>query len=325
MTGKTMRKILPTDDGKLVLADVPRPELRDDEVEIKVSAIGVNYADVKIRFGYYSDKSRRTPEMGCEVSGVVSRTGRDAHRFAVGEKVFAVSHWGGGYADYVVVPEYTVFRLPVYLSFEQGAAFPVIAQTAYHLVHTVARIERGETVLIHAAAGGVGTMLVQLCALQGASVIALSSRDTKLERVKRLGATFTLNTSEPIVERVQKLTHGEGVSAIFDGNGGAFFPHNLEMLGLRGRVVLFGNTAGEIPPLNPYQLVYSSHQLLGFSMRAITATPERYHAAYQWILQRLESGDVKIEIGHRLNLHDTEEAHRLLTSRESYGKIVLLT
>ncbi len=320
-----MRKILPTDDGKLVLADVPRPELRDDEVEIKVSAIGVNYADVKIRFGYYSDKSRRNPEMGCEVCGVVSRTGRDAHRFAVGEKVFAVSHWGGGYADYVVVPEYTVFRLPVYLSFEQGAAFAVTAQTAYHLVHTIAHIERGETVLIHAAAGGVGTMLVQLCALQGATVIALSSHDSKLERVKWLGATFTLNTSEPIVERVQKLTHDDGVSAIFDGNGGTFFPHNFEMLALRGRIVLFGNTAGEIPPLNPYQLVYSSHQLLGFSMRAITATPERYHAAYQWILQRLESGELKIEIGHRLNLHEAEEAHRLLTSRESYGKIVLLT
>ncbi len=321
----TMRKILPTDDGKLVLAHVPRPELCDDEVEIKVSAIGVNYADVKIRFGYYSDKSRRNPEMGCEVCGVVSRTGRDAHRFAVGEKVFAVSHWGGGYADYVVVPEYTVFRLPVYLSFEQGAAFAVTAQTAYHLVHTIAHIERGETVLIHAAAGGVGTMLVQLCALQGATVIALSSHDSKLERLKRLGATFTLNTSEPIVERVQKLTHDDGVSAIFDGNGGTFFPHNFEMLALRGRIVLFGNTAGEIPPLNPYQLVYSSHQLLGFSMRAITATPERYHAAYQWILQRLESGELKIEIGHRLNLHEAEEAHRLLTSRESYGKIVLLT
>jgi|YNPBryulayer2012_1023412.scaffolds.fasta_scaffold02894_5 NADPH2:quinone reductase len=320
-----MKKILLTDEDKLVLADVPRPELHDDEVEIKVIAIGVNYADVKIRFGYYSDTSRRNPEMGCEVCGIVSRTGRDAHRFAVGEKVFAVSHWGGGYAEYVVVPEYTVFRLPVYLSFEQGAAFPVITQTAYHLVHAVARIERGETVLIHSAAGGVGTMLVQLCALQGAKVIALSSRNTKLERVKQLGATFTLNYSEPIVEKVMHFTHGEGVHAIFDGNGGTFFPHNFEMLALRGRVVLFGNTAGVPPPLNPYQLVYSSHQLLGFSMRAITATPERYHAAYQWILERLESGDLKIEIGHRLNLTETEEAHRLLISRESYGKIVLLT
>lgn len=318
-----MKKILPTDEGKLRLADVPRPDLRDDEIEIKAMAIGVNYADVKIRFGYYSDKSRKNPEMGSEVCGVVTRAGRDAHRFAVGEKVFAVTHWGGGYAEYLVVPEYDAFRLPVYLSFEQGAAFPVISQTAYHLVHSIARIERGETVLIHAAAGGVGTMLVQLCAMQGASVIALSSRDAKLERVKQLGATFALNYSEPIVERVMRLTNGEGVDAIFDGNGGAFFPRNFEMLALRGRVALFGNAAGDVPPLNPYQLVYSSHQLLGFSMRAITATPERYHAAYQWILERLESGELKIEIGHCLRLDDAEEAHRLLTSRENYGKIVL--
>ncbi len=320
-----MKKILLTGEGNLILADVPRPELHDDELEIKVIAIGVNYADVKIRSGYYSDRSRRTPEMGCEVSGIVTRTGRDAHRFAVGEKVFAVSHWGGGYAEYMVVPEYAVFRLPIWLSFEQGAAFPVIAQTAYHLVHTVARLERGETVLIHAAAGGVGTMLVQLCALQGATVIALSSSNQKLERLKPLGATITLTYSEPVVERILSLTNGTGVHAIFDGNGGAFFPHNFQMLALRGRVILFGNTAGDIPPLNPYQLVYSSHQLLGFSMRAITATPERYHAAYQWILERLESGELRIEIGHRLNLSDAEEAHRLLMSRENYGKIVLLT
>lgn len=320
-----MKKILPTDEGKLILADVPRPELRDDELEIKVMAIGVNYADVKIRFGYYREKSGRHPEMGCEVSGIVTRTGRDAHRFAVGEKVFAVSHWGGGYAEYVVVPEYAAFRLPVFLSFEQGAAFPVVAQTAYHLVHTVARLEQGETVLIHAAAGGVGTMLVQLCALQGATVIALSSSDQKLERLKPLGASYTLTYSELVLERVRSLTKGTGVQVVFDGNGGTFFPHNFQMLALRGRIALFGNTAGDIPPLNPYQLVYSSHQLLGFSMRAITATPERYHAAYEWILERLESGELKIEIGHRLNLNDAEEAHRLLTSRESYGKIVLLT
>lgn len=320
-----MKKILPTSEGRLIIANVPRPELHDDEIEIKVIAIGVNYADVKIRFGYYSDKFRKNPEMGLEVCGIVTRTGRDAHRFAIGEKVFAVSHWGGGYAEYVVVPEYAVFRLPVYLSFEQGAAFPVIAQTAYHLVHTVARLERGETVLIHAAAGGVGTMLVQLCALQGASVVALSSSDLKLERLKPLGATFTLNYSAHIVKEVMDLTHGTGVHAIFDGNGGALFPHNFQMLALRGRVVLFGNTAGDTPPINPYQLVYSSHQLLGFSMRAITATPERYQVTYQWILKRLESGELKIEIGHRLKLDDAEEAHRLLTSRENYGKIVLLT
>ncbi len=320
-----MKKILLLDEGKLRLADVPRPELHDDEVEIQVVAIGVNYADVKIRFGYYSDKSRRNPEMGCEVCGVITRKGRDAHRFALGERVFAVSHWGGGYAEYVVVPEYTVFRLPVYLSFEQGAAFPVTAQTAYHLVHTVARVERGETVLVHAAAGGVGTMLVQLCALQGACVIALSSCDWKLERVKRLGASFTLKYSEPIVEHVRHFTKGEGVHAIFDGNGGTFFPHNFEMLALRGRAVLFGNTAGDLPPLNPYQLVYASHQLLGFSMRAITAEPDRYHAAYQWILEQLESGNLNIEIGHRLKLSDADEAHRLLMARENYGKIVLLT
>lgn len=280
---------------------------------------------LKFAMDIFQIRRAKILKWGCEVSGIVTRKGRDAHRFAIGEKVFAVWHWGGGYAEFIVVPEYAVFRLPVYLSFEQGAAFPVIAQTAYHLVHTVAHVERGEAVLIHAAAGGVGTMLVQLCAMQGATVIALSSSERKLERVKKLGATFTLNYSEPIVERVLSFTKGEGVQAIFDGNGGAFFPHNFQMLGLRGRVMLFGNTAGDVPPLNPYQLVYSSHQLMGFSMRAITATPERYHAAYEWILQRLESGELKIEIGHCLRLEDTEEAHRLLTSRESYGKIVLQT
>ncbi|MCS6988399.1 MAG: zinc-binding dehydrogenase [Chloroherpetonaceae bacterium] len=319
-----MKKILVSDKGDLVLADAPRPELHDDEVEIKVVAVGVNFADVKIRFGYYSDKSRRNPEMGSEVAGFVSRAGRDAHRFAVGEKVFAVSHWGGGYAEYMVAPEHSVFRLPVHLSFEEGAAFAVTAQTAYHLVHSVAKVERGETVLVHAAAGGVGTMLTQLCALQGATVIALSSADWKLEKLKPLGATLAMKYDDDVVGQTMRLTRDEGVNAIFDGNGGAFFPNNFKMLALRGRVALFGNSAGDIPPINPYQLVYSSHQLLGFSMRAIAATPERYLDAYRWIFARLRSGELKIEIGHRFKLEEADKAHRLLMSRGNYGKIVLL-
>lgn len=318
-----MKKILVSEQGELKLADAPRPDLCDDEVEIKVAAIGVNFADVKIRFGYFADKSRRQPEMGSEVSGVVSRVGRDAHRFAAGEKVFAVSHWGGGYAEYMVAPEHSVFRLPPHLSFEQGAAFPVVAQTAHHLVHSVAKVERGETVVIHAAAGGVGTTLVQLCLKQGAKVVALSSAEWKLEKLKTLGATLAMKYEDDVVAETMRLTRGEGANVIFDGNGGAFFPNNFKMLALRGRIALFGKSAGEIPPLDPYQLVYSSHQLLGFSMRAIAADPERYREAYRWILERLKSGDLTIQIGHRFKLEEAAEAHRLMLSRENYGKIIL--
>lgn len=318
-----MRKVI-ISNGRFELIEAPLPDLHDDEVEIEVKAAGVNFADIKIRKGYTPKPDIPPPGFGYEVAGIVTRTGRDAHRFAVGDKVFAVSHYGGGYAERVVMPEFSVFRLPVHMSFEEGAAFPVAFQTAYHLLKTAAQVQPGNIVLIHAAGGATGTALVQLAKLFGCRIIALSSSDEKLTRVAALGADFTLNsTLSNLHERIKQLSP-EGVNVIFDGNAGAHFAQNFEWLAMRGKVVIFGNSAGMPSPFNPYELVYRSAHLIGFSMRSITAEPELYAQTYQQLLLWHKEGKWKAQIGHRFNLADVQQAHDLLESRRSYGKIILI-
>jgi NADPH:quinone reductase len=320
-----MKKIIVEGGGTLAAVDVRPTTLHDDEVEIEVRAASVNFADTKIRFGYYPDTSKKNPDMGQEVSGVVTRTGRDAHIFAVGEPVFAVWHWGGGYAERVIVPEAAVFRKPVFLSFEEAAAFPIVFQTAYHLLHTAVDVKPHASILIHAAGGGVGTALVQLAKQRGVKIIAAASDDTRLEKLIALGATHTVNyAKENLADAVTSLTDKHGVNVIYDGNGGDFFPKNFEMLSMQGTVVLFGNSAGTPAPVEPYRLVYSSLSMIGFSMRAITAKPALYHHAYKEILALLESRKVQVEIGARFPLSDAAKAHDLLLSRKNYGKVVLI-
>lgn len=317
-----MKKII-ISNGRLELTSAPLPDLHDDEVEIEVKAAGVNFADTKIRKGYLPKSDIPPPGFGYEVAGVITRTGRDAHRFAVGEKVFGVSHYGGGYAERVVMPEFSVFRLPMYMSFEEGAAFPVAFQTAYHLLKTATQVSSGETALIHAAGGATGTALVQLAKLFGCRVIALSSSDEKLRRVAALGADFTLNSTAPNLSDAIKRLAPEGVNVIFDGNAGADFARNFEWLAMRGKVALFGNSAGMPPPFDPYELVYRSACLIGFSMRSITAEPELYEKTYQDLLAWRKEGKWTAQIGHRFKLADAQRAHDLLESRQSYGKIIL--
>lgn len=320
-----MKKILVDSTGALSLANVPPPLLHDNEVQIKVRAIGVNYADIKIRNGYYLRNPGQPTEMGTEVSGIVEKTGRDSHRFHVGDKVIAVWHWGGGYADTVCVPEFSVHRLPVHLSFEQGAAFVVTFQTAYHALRTTANIQPGDTVLIHSAGGGVGTAAVQLAKLFGAKVFAAAGSSKKLERLNLLGADVTIDYSEGnLQEVIMQHTQGKGVDCILDGNGGPNFERNLELATLRGKIVLYGNAGGPIPPLDPYKLVYSSQQILGFSMRSITAHPELLLQAHDNIIGWIESGKIKVEVGHVLSLADADMAHQLILERKNYGKIVLI-
>ncbi|MBC8045033.1 MAG: zinc-binding dehydrogenase [Rhizobacter sp.] len=315
------KKIIITSTGNLTLAETQLPDLRDDEVQIKVAAAGVNFADVKIRRGYYHQSPERAMEMGSEVAGVVERTGRDAHQFSIGEKVFAVSHRGGGYAERMIVPEHSVFRLPVFMQVQEAASFASTAQTAYHILKTVLQVQSGDRVLIHSAAGGVGTMAVQMAKVLGAKVFAAASSPEKLARVKSLGADTLLQYGKDDFGKV--IQREGGMNYILDGNGGLDFPKNFQWLNLRGKVVLFGNTAGATASVDPYSLVHYSKSLIGFSMFSVTSQPEIYHAAYREIFKWMEAGKVKVEIGHRLPLAEAAEAHRLLESRENYGKIVL--
>ncbi|MDW8464932.1 MAG: zinc-binding dehydrogenase [Chloroherpetonaceae bacterium] len=318
-----MKKVI-ISNGRLELVEAPPPELHDDEVEIEVKAVGVNFADIKVRKGYTPQPDIPMPGFGYEVAGIVRRTGRDAHRFAIGDRVFGVSHYGGGYAERVVMPEFSVFRLPLYMSFEEGAGFPVAFQTAYHLLKTAAQVQAGDTVLIYSAGGATGTALVQLAKLFGCTVIAEASADHKLQRVAKLGADFTINSTQESLREAIRRYAPDGVQVILNGKAGAHFPQNIELLAMRGKIVLYGNSDGMPPAFDPYSLVYRSAHLIGFSMRSITADPEHYQQTYNLLLQWRKEGKWKVEIGHCFPLSEAMKAHELLESRQSYGKIILV-
>ncbi|KER09103.1 MAG: hypothetical protein HY22_13890 [[Candidatus Thermochlorobacteriaceae] bacterium GBChlB] len=318
-----MKKIIISSE-RLELIESPPLELHDDEVEIEVKAAGVNFADIKIRRGYVAQPDIPQPGLGNEVAGIVTRTGRDAHRFSIGEKVFGISHDGGGYAERVVMREFNVFRLPVHMTFEEGAGFPVAFQTAYHLLRTAAQVKAGDTVLIYAAGGATGTALVQLAKLFGCYIIAQSSSPEKLQRVLKLGADATTTASTATMRDALAHLAPKGVDAIFDGNAGADFAKNIDLLAMRGKLVLFGNSAGMPPPLDPYPLVYRSAHIVGFSMRSITAEPDLYARTFDDLLAWHKAGKWRVEIGHRFALNEAMKAHDLIESRQSYGKVILI-
>ncbi|ACF12791.1 Alcohol dehydrogenase zinc-binding domain protein [Chloroherpeton thalassium ATCC 35110] len=316
-----MKKIVADNDLNLSLQEVPSPEVHDNEVAIKIEAIGVNFADIKILNGNTLDKGT---EMGSEIAGIVESAGRDAHRFKPGDRVFAATHWGGCYAEKAVVPEFSVRKLPEYLSFEQGAAFAVTTQTAYHAVITTGKIQAGEWVLILAAGGGVGTQALQIAKLRGAKVIAAASSAEKLERLKAFHPDVLVNYAEEDLQKaVMDATNGDGVNCVLDGNGGADFAKNFKMMANFGRVVLYGNAAGPIPPIDPYSLIWNAHQIIACTMRVVVAQPELFERAYNDIFEWLKTGQLKVEIGHVLPLSDAAKAHELMLGRKNYGKIVL--
>jgi len=316
-----MKKIVADKELNLLLQEVPCPEMHDNEVSIHIEAIGVNFADIKILNGKTLDKGT---EMGSEISGVVEKTGRDAHRFKPGDRVFATTHWGGGYAEKAVVPEFAVRKLPEYLNFEQGAAFAITSQTAYHAIITTGKIHADEWVLIRAAGGGVGLQALQIAKLRGAKVIAAASTAEKLERLNTFNPDIAVNYAQEDLQKVVlSATNGDGVNCILDGNGGADFSDNFNMLANFGRVVLYGNAAGAIPPIDPYSLIWSGHQIITCTMRAVVAQPELFEKAYQDIFEWLKTGQLKVEIGHVMPLADVSKAHELMIQRKNYGKIVL--
>jgi NADPH2:quinone reductase len=323
-----MKKIILKKFGssdELTLADVTLPELKDDEVEISLKASGVNFADIKIRRGYYANNPNAKSTFGSEASGIVTKTGRDAHKFAVGEKVFVITHLGGCYAEQIHVPEYCVFRLPVFMSFEEGAAFCNVAQTAYHVLRNVLRVSAGDAVLIHAAAGGVGSVAVQIAKLLGAMAIGLVSTQEKMSIAKVFGCDAVLGYDESdLADKIKSLTNGTGVKFILDGNGGERFEENFSWLAIRGELVLYGNSAGDPPPIHPYRLVFPSQRVTGFSMFSVTQQADVFVKSFDEIFKWIESGQLKIHIGHKFPLADAAAAHALMESRQSIGKIVLI-
>jgi NADPH2:quinone reductase len=292
-------------------------------VRIRVAAAGINFIDVYRRMGLYPVPLPFVP--GTEAAGVVETVGAGVSEPAVGERVATVDAVGA-YAERAIVPADRCVRLPEGVGPREAAAVMLQGMTAHYLVHGAYRLQRGDTCLIHAAAGGVGLLLCQMARRIGARVIGTVSTDAKAALARAAGADeIVFYTRESLVERVKALTGGRGVQVVYDSVGRATFDAGLDCLAPRGTMVLFGQSSGPVPPfdlqvLNRKGSLFVTRPTLGH----YTATREELLMRANAVLAAVADGSLRVRIDRELPLDQAAEAHRLLESRATSGKLLLV-
>lgn len=307
----------------LAFEDVPEPAPKHGELRIDVRAVGVNYADVHFRKGEYFLRPSFPDTPGLEAAGVVDAVGEGATTFRIGDRVMVTGL--RAYAEKMVAEEAKAYAMPDALSFEDAAALPVQGLTAMHVLTRAARMTRGERVLVHAAAGGVGSLAVQLAKKMGASlVIGTSTKTEKLDAIRALGADVALSTRDP--EFVQAVRRAGGVDIVLEMIGGTeTYKRNLACLNPWGRMVIYGAASGELRgTIEPVGLMMKNISVTGYYLTPMVARRELCAPAIAELTQDVLAGRVRVVRGATLPLADAADAHRALESGRVTGKIVLV-
>ena len=308
---------------QLVLSQCPDPTPGTGEVLVRVRAAGLNFADVMTRQGRYLRQPRLPAIPGFEIAGEVLAIGPEVTGLRPGQRVMGTAR-SGAYAELAVAPAAMLRLIPDHLSFEAAAAVPVVFLTAYHALITYGRLSAGERVLIHAAGGGVGTVAVQWARALGATVYATASSQAKLDRVRSLGADVGINYAETdFAAAVREHTGGEGIDLVLESVGGQVFTDSLNLLRPLGRLVVVGRAGGAASPVDPALLLARNLTISGLFLGALRQNTPQAAGAWGATLEVLLSRQVRPVIGHVLPLAQIQEAHRLLESRESFGKIIV--
>ena len=308
----------------LNFVEVERPSPGEGEVLIEVKAAGVNYADTMRRRNEYLEETPLPFVPGAEVAGVVAEVGPGVEDVDEGDRAVTLLQTGG-YAEYVVAPAQYLIPIPDDANFDEAAAIPLQGLTAYHVLKTSGMLEEGESVLVHAAAGGVGYLAVQMARLMGArQIIATASKQEKLDLAKELGADVLIDyTHDDWPKQVREATGGEGADVILEMVGGDFIQKNLQCLADFGRMVVYGAASGERGTLVPMDLMHHNHVVAGFYLPRIMTRPDLFAPSLQEVLGWLSSGELRLKIGARYPLQQAPEAHDALEGRQTTGKIVL--
>ncbi len=293
---------------------------------VRLHAAGVNFVDNYIRRGTYRQGMTVPYIPGREGAGVIEQMGSDVSGFKVGDRVAfnLVPGSTGSYAQGIIVPAAQLIHLPPQFSFEQGAAFPLQGMTAHYLLHEFHKIKPGETVLIHAAAGGMGRLLVQWAKHLKARVIGTVSSEEKARVAKESGADeIILYSKQDFVAESKRLTNGKGPDFIIDGVGKDTFTKNLDAIANRGHVVLFGSASGPADPLSPNSLQGRSITISGGSLYSFINTREELEKRANDVMKGMKEGWLKLKYDHVLPLKDAAKAHEMLENRQTTGKIIL--
>lgn len=311
------------DVDQLQLVELPDPIPGAGELVVRVEAAGLNYADVMQREGLYPGGPKPPYISGVEAAGVVEALGPGTvNSTQVGARVAAIAA-NGCHAERICVSSQSCIALPESTSFVQGAAFPVQYLTAYHALVTVAKATAGETVLIHAAAGGVGTAAVQISKVLGLRVFGVASTEEKRTRILELGADAAMSYDE-FDTAVPELNDGRGPDIILESVGGDIFRRSVAIMPSLGRLVVFGASSKEVQPVDTLKLIFRSQAVLGFHLNAVFERPALLAASLPLLFRWIGEGQLRIQVGHTFPLAEIRKAHELIASRQSYGKIVLI-
>lgn len=306
----------------LETVDIDTPAIGEHDLLVRSEASGINFIDTYFRAGTYSRPLPYVP--GDEGSGVVEAVGSAVTTFAVGSRV-AWAAASGSYAEYVCVPAAVAVSVPDAVAPSIAASALLQGMTAHYLSRSTYPIQRGDTVLVHAGAGGVGLLLTQMAVSLGATVITTVSSDAKETLSREAGAGLVLRYDDDVPARVREHTDGEGVAAAYDGVGASTFDASLASTRIRGTVALFGAASGVVPPFDPQRLNGAGSLFL---TRPTLAHHLRTRDELEWrageVFDALADGSLSLHVGAEYRLEQAQTAHRDLEGRATTGSIVLI-
>jgi NADPH2:quinone reductase len=308
---------------ELQLADAPTPHAAAGQAVVHVAATGVNFIDVYFRTGFYKADLPLTP--GSEAAGTVESVGEGVTNVKPGDRV-AWAMVRGSYTQYAVVPAAMLVKLPDAVSFETAAAAMLQGMTAHYLTHSTFALKKGDTALVHAAAGGAGGLIVQMAKMLGATVIGTAGSDEKAAIAKQAGADeVIIYTRQDFAAETKRITAGRGVDVVYDSVGKTTFLPGLDVIRSRGTMVLFGQSSGAVAPIDP--------GILNAKGSLFLTRPSLAHYAsdrneLEWrsgdVLRWVAEGKLKLRIDRSYPLAQAADAHRDLEGRKTAGKLILL-
>lgn len=321
----TMKSVLvPRFGGPEVLEvrEVPVPEPASSQIRVRVKAAGINYADIMQREGLYPNGPKAPFSAGFEVAGVVDAVGARVTQWKPGDAVMGFCQ--GGYSEYALIMAAQAMPKPEQLDFHQAAAVPCQYLTAYHALLTLGRLEAGQTVLLQAAAGGLGTLMVQIARNVGARVIGTCSTDDKCALIRELGCDHPVNyATEDFVARVKEITGGKGCDLIIETVGGEVFEKSFKCLKPRGMLVTLGIASKEAPSVSAVKLLANNWIVAGMHLMGYVSDLPAMANAIRDLHTWLAEGKLTVIARHSFPLEQAAAAHQFISDRKSLGKVVL--
>ncbi|MCM3584538.1 NADPH:quinone oxidoreductase family protein [Mesobacillus maritimus] len=309
----------------LSIEEVEKPEWKDNEVLIEVKAVALNFFDILLCQGTYQEKPPLPFTFGSEISGVVLKCREDGP-FKVGQKVMAQpAAPKGGLAGYVSVDESRVYPIPESMPFDEAASLFITYHTSYYALFNRADIQKGEVLLVHAGAGGVGSAAIQLGKAAGAYVIATAGGKEKTQICKELGADVVIDyLTEDFVEVVKKETGGKGADVIYDSVGGEVFERSKKCIAFDGRLLVIGFAGGTIPTIKANHVLVKNYSVVGVHWGYFNRLyPEKVVKEHENIMNLYEEGKIKPLLYKTFDFEQVPEALQLLGGRKTWGKVVI--